>query len=147
MQQVEPQIWLPWQEGSFHQEWRAVWGTWHWWMLGPDSSQPRPLTCKPTRPMASTCSHALHRLLHTRTQTHIETLEWHHTHTHTQQTYTKRLTQIEPDTYLVLCCYQKKRLHNKMHFSVCSKTKKDRKIQTILTSLLFLGVVFLMKDY
>lgn len=34
-----------------------------------------------------------------------------------------------------------------MHFSVCSKTKKDRKIQTILTSLLFLGVVFLMKDY
>lgn len=34
-----------------------------------------------------------------------------------------------------------------MRFSVCSKTKKDRKIETILTSLLFLSVVFSMKDY
>lgn len=161
MWQVERQTWLLWQEASFPREWRAVWRTWHWWQQ--DSSQPKPSTCKPMQPTASTCSHALHRPqhthakmnthIHTLTDKHTETMEWCHTHiyTHTQQTHTEGLTHIEPDTNLVICCYQKKkqkRDDTTGYVSLCAvKTKKERKIETILTSLLFLSVVFSMKDY
>lgn len=53
------------------------------------------------------------------------------THTHTHRLWsdvTQRLTQA--DTNLVLCCYQKKkhitRWHNRICFSVCSKTKNKK---------------------
>lgn len=153
--QVELQTWRRWQEGSFPAGWQDAWGTWHWWTRGRDSSPPKPSTCKPTQPPASTCSRALpnRNLQHT------------HAHTRTQNTCTQtRDYRVMSDkhtehleTNLVLCCYQNTKRKRKKKkgkqtqtrcVSLCAvKTKKEREIETILTRLLFLSVVFSMKDY
>ncbi len=151
MWQAEPQTWLPWREGSSLREWRAVWGTLHWWTPGRDSSRPRPSTCRPSQPTASTCSRAPHRSQHTtehmrkHTRTHIETMEW--CHTHTADSHRETYTQRGWHKLGALLLPKTKQDDNRIRFSVCSKTKKERKNDTILTSLLFLSVVFSMKDY
>ena len=161
--QVAPQTWSPWREGSFRREWRAVWGTWHWWTPGRDSSRPRPSTCKPTQPTASTCSRAPHRSQRAQKHTHLHTNTTHrdygvmsythtHTHTHTADSHRETYTQRGWHKLGALLLPKKvtktkTRWHNRIWcFSVCSKTKKETE-KMILTSLLFFSVVFSMKDY
>ena len=126
--QVAPQTWSPWREGSFRREWRAVWGTWHWWTPGRDSSRPRPSTCKPTQPTASTCSRAPHRSQRAQKHTHLHTNTTHrdygvmsYTHTHTHTHTHSRLTQRDVHT---------KRLTQTWCFAATKKSNKNKNKMT-----------------
>lgn len=79
-------------------------------------------------------------------------MSYTHTHTHTDRKrdlHTKRLTHK-----LGALLLPKKKSKNKnkmiqhdMFLCAVKPKKKERKTETILTSLLFLSVVFSMKDY